>query len=572
MAAPLPELQAQAKALLLPTAFEPGAAVPAVLPGMVPSLGLADPASQEDSAKTADEGLWTRLSRVFDGSKPESEQERFPEHLLSPAQLPLEPLPGAPLWAKLDPPTKAQASVFFITEKSLSLNEGRSLSLLKDFSTPRPFKKTSADELPPAASSAFEPPNGSKHATAYGNHLYWIDPQGRLVVYSLKHKVVAAYSAGDGPVTRFAVAGTNKVFVVSGNALRRWDLDLLYARTYPDLPLEADSITAMVQGETSASDDTMTFHLPGKRFKSSGGGIYVESGRLQASLPGDDPGSVTPAGKGLYLQRTQAGTRLWRGSAATGQAEDLGAIPYKVLAVAPDPAMASIYAATPQGLVIWETGTGRHRLFPVQGLDSEGVMPTVSLDEDTVYLGAGSKVVAFQVKDLASPQMPDDSVRRWAEQNPMYVADARLHIGEFSFPIAKKAKPEPTLFQKAKAALSALLGRPRTPAPVRDLGISEKDWQALNLPANKRLLYDTLKGFSLRQHILYIGETGGGKTWIATMLAKLTGNELWMVSMNEYTRNKDLIARETFGEEGKNRTGLTASTVLRWMQEGGILV
>jgi MoxR-like ATPase len=42
--------------------------------------------------------------------------------------------------------------------------------------------------------------------------------------------------------------------------------------------------------------------------------------------------------------------------------------------------------------------------------------------------------------------------------------------------------------------------------------------------------------------------------------------------MNEYTRNKDLIARETFGEEGKNKTGLTASTVLRWMQEGGILL
>ncbi|MBI5882631.1 MAG: AAA family ATPase, partial [Elusimicrobia bacterium] len=97
-------------------------------------------------------------------------------------------------------------------------------------------------------------------------------------------------------------------------------------------------------------------------------------------------------------------------------------------------------------------------------------------------------------------------------------------------------------------------------------------WKALNLPSNKRLIYDTLKGFTLSQHILYIGETGGGKTWIASMLAKVTGNELWMVSMNEYTRNKDLIARETFGEEGKNRTGLTASTVLRWMQEGGILV
>ncbi|OGR59137.1 MAG: hypothetical protein A2X36_15175 [Elusimicrobia bacterium GWA2_69_24] len=45
-----------------------------------------------------------------------------------------------------------------------------------------------------------------------------------------------------------------------------------------------------------------------------------------------------------------------------------------------------------------------------------------------------------------------------------------------------------------------------------------------------------------------------------------------MVSMNEYTRNKDLIAHETFGEEGQGRTGLTASTVLRWMIAGGILL
>ena len=56
------------------------------------------------------------------------------------------------------------------------------------------------------------------------------------------------------------------------------------------------------------------------------------------------------------------------------------------------------------------------------------------------------------------------------------------------------------------------------------------------------------------------------------MLAKLTGNDLWMASLNEYTKNQDLIARETFGEEGKNKTGLTPSVVLQWMMNGGILL
>jgi len=60
-----------------------------------------------------------------------------------------------------------------------------------------------------------------------------------------------------------------------------------------------------------------------------------------------------------------------------------------------------------------------------------------------------------------------------------------------------------------EGAFDRLLGR-TAPAQVLDLGISEKDWKALNLPSNKRLIYDTLTGFTLNQHILYIGETGGG--------------------------------------------------------------
>ena len=53
--------------------------------------------------------------------------------------------------------------------------------------------------------------------------------------------------------------------------------------------------------------------------------------------------------------------------------------------------------------------------------------------------------------------------------------------------------------------------------------------------------YQTLKGFTLGQHVLYIGETGGGKTWMSEKLAKLIGLKLYMVTFTEYTKNQDLL-------------------------------
>ena len=249
-------------------------------------------------------------------------------------------------------------------------------------------------------------------------------------------------------------------------------------------------------------------------------------------------------------------------------ASDLGTIPFQILALTPSPSLETLYAAVPEGLVVWEVSRGRYRLFPVDGLAAPEARPSVHVSGDALFLGAGDRIHEFRRSVLADLFSPDLSVRAWSEQNPMSVRDGVLRIGDFSFPIAKKA---PAARPWYKRAFDRLLGR-TAPAQVLDLGISEKDWKALNLPSNKRLIYDTLTGFTLNQHILYIGETGGGKTWIAERVARLTGNDLWMVSMNEYTRNKDLIARETFGEEGRNKTGLTMSTVLRWMTEGGVLL
>jgi MoxR-like ATPase len=102
--------------------------------------------------------------------------------------------------------------------------------------------------------------------------------------------------------------------------------------------------------------------------------------------------------------------------------------------------------------------------------------------------------------------------------------------------------------------------------------MSDRDWAVVCLPSNKQVLYKTLKAFTLDQNVLYIGETGSGKTWLARVLAQLLGMRLWTISLTEYTKNEDLTVRTTFGEEGSNRTGLSKCSVLQWMEEGGLLL
>ncbi|MFA6029217.1 MAG: AAA family ATPase, partial [Elusimicrobiota bacterium] len=290
------------------------------------------------------------------------------------------------------------------------------------------------------------------------------------------------------------------------------------------------------------------------------------------------------AGDKFYLQKTEEGTRVWRKSWQGSDTEvaDVGLLPFAVKSVVETPERGVYLAAVEDGLLEWDSLNARYRVFAVPGLQEAAaggpITLQVTLDNketrvQKAFLTAGAKL--FQL-DIAEAKAYLDSgvskVRLWSQMNPMSIHDGALHIGDFSFPLAeKKAKPQ-SFLQRTWGGLLRALGLRKVPAAAEAMGISEKDWKAVNLPTNKKVIYDTLKAFTLRQHVLYIGETGGGKTYIAEMIAKLTGNELWMVSMNEYTRNKDLIARETFGEEGKGRTGLTASTVLRWMQEGGVLL
>ncbi|MFA6318741.1 MAG: AAA family ATPase [Elusimicrobiota bacterium] len=415
--------------------------------------------------------------------------------------------------------------------------------------------------------------------------LVWLDEQGAVRFHRFDEDKTYRVEAGKVDLIAASADGET-LHVVSGGLIKKWDLledaprdHTLTVGGAPYLVQDAVSLSAFTQ----KGDD-------GVKVVTKAGRVYATAKRVITmartdeivDLHGNLVSGVESAGNGLYLRRTSEGTILYS-AAVDGEEsllEEIGTLPFDARAVSRSPIRDVYFAVSEEGLVEYEVSNNRYMTFKVPGLSEALRSGPAGLDMrwDSMKITAGRKVFEVQVAQarefLASRSA---EIRLWAQANPMYVEGGYLHIGDFKFKIAAKTpqamtwRTPPTGLQKAWNKVKSLFSR-GMPEAVASLGISEKDWMALNLPSNKRLIYDTLKGFTLHQHILYIGETGGGKTWIATMLAKLTGNELWMVSMNEYTRNKDLIARETFGEEGKNRTGLTASTVLRWMQEGGILV
>ncbi|MFA6580129.1 MAG: hypothetical protein WCU88_13765, partial [Elusimicrobiota bacterium] len=104
---------------------------------------------------------------------------------------------------------------------------------------------------------------------------------------------------------------------------------------------------------------------------------------------------------------------------------------------------------------------------------------------------------------------PLSSVRLWSQAHPMSVSEGLLHIGDFTFPVSKKVPVEKTGFARLWDALLRRIGLRTLPADAQALGITEKEWKAVNLPTNKKAIYETLKAFTLNQHVLYVGETGG---------------------------------------------------------------
>ncbi|MBI5209859.1 MAG: AAA family ATPase [Elusimicrobia bacterium] len=587
--------------------------LPAV-PGVAPEGRLGSPGAAFTDIKEAAQGLPQGegadvrlapqvLGQVFDGAKLPAvggQSEVAGEYDLTPKE------------SYLGKPAEAALPEVDPQWRSAGASQGRKLRVraleteVKELGEDAPISKQSSDLTVVAADAAFiearlsadlqarltgrswTVPAGIKSAVSLKRNdneaVVWLDEQGTVRYHDIaKGRTFKVETPG--PVSLMAAdSDGGKLYVLAGGKLQKWDLFSFKpaAETLqvegPSLGLEAARSLAAVEYKSEK----------GVAVQTAGSRLYWINDRLIrltqkediVDLHGNLIAGVERVSEGLYLQKTADGTRIYARSYASDDPvfEEVAALPLDVKSVVRGAVRGTFFAVAPEGVVELDAAGGRYRTFKVPGLaeaaaQGGAVSLMMSAGDQTVAVAAGRKVFQLQLgeaREFLGSRAAE--VRLWSQANPMFVQGGFLHIGDFAFPVARKqAKPRPWT-ERAWAAVRRLLGREAPPAAALDMGISERDWQALNLPSNKRLIYDTLKGFSLQQHVLYIGETGGGKTWIASMLAQLTGNELWMVSMNEYTRNKDLIARETFGEEGKNKTGLTPSTVLRWMQEGGILV
>ncbi|MBI5241942.1 MAG: AAA family ATPase, partial [Elusimicrobia bacterium] len=558
--APAPEVKAETPA------SAPAALVPAA--GQEAAQTMAEAAQRKEGSS----GFFGRLARLFDGKRQAPPEPVLADHLQSPPELPLARLDRLPSWSKLVP-AAVRPQVRFQLDSLEKWGAGagavRPLTVA-DGSAGLPAQDVY--EAQGLVRKAFALPAGAGHAAIVASQLYYVDSEGRLAVRDRDSGETKTYKAASGKVERFWADpdGTDEVYAVVDKKLERWRLKSLEAVQISGDDFDASSIRQMVTGEEDASAAGFSFYFPGGRVRSSPLGVEKYLGGLRLTKDGAESSGLVAAGKGLYYRVESGKTTAWKGSASSFDTDEVGEIPYAAVSLARVGGRNALAAATAQGVVQWDLENHRYRFFPIPGLAEAAGRGDLRLQSfgDRVFLSAGSRVLELSVPRLMQEVTEVDLTRLWSENNPMFIKDGFLHIGDFTFPIARKAPIPQTWYQRLSASVRRALGRPVPPQEVTDLGISVDDWQAVNLPTNKRLIYDTLKGFTLNQHILYIGETGGGKTWIADKIAALTGNELWMVSMNEYTRNKDLIARETFGEEGKNKTGLTMSTVLRWMTEG----
>jgi len=155
-----------------------------------------------------------------------------------------------------------------------------------------------------------------------------------------------------------------------------------------------------------------------------------------------------------------------------------------------------------------------------------------------------------------------ERLQSWSRQHQLEVLSDQVRLGSVLLPRGKELEEVESTAQTSSHPTNA----------ASSTGLSEVEWALLELPSNKKILYEVLKSFQLNQHVLLIGETGTGKTWIARAVSKLLRMPLMMASLNEYTKNEDLISRITFGEEAAGRTGITKSIVLNWMEEGGVLL
>ncbi|MCX5793891.1 MAG: AAA family ATPase [Elusimicrobia bacterium] len=612
-AAPAPAVHDQAVSPIAPIQAAPGLGSPVVLqaapemtaptplgqteaaPTALGSVQTAAQTMQAPETKSAPSGLRRLFGRLFDGSAAKSAESDGDSAVSGKDSANGSDLSRAPkavfsaalaIWKAAGAPAEPELQV---KQNSGELSDvGAERDLVEDAQVQTEAVKVDLPEPVAGADKVglqrWIVTGGVKYAALVKGGVFWVDQTGNVFLYRRAAAETVRIAVAPGKLGPVTVSEDGKfVYAVVDGRLQRWELKDkdISAKSVKAEGVDASKIQALeplnAEDADSQGDGVQILTGDQRLYWAKSKLVAQSEGVEQITKNGSLRSGIVPAGRSLYTEKLAGATRVWLKPYFGNETklEDLGSLPFDVKAIVAGPSRGTYFAAVAEGILEWDTKTRRYRLFSVPGLDTAGPVARLDVDREGRVLLAGSH--SLIQAELAPAQeflaSRAAEVRLWAQDNPMYVKDGFLHIGDFTFPIGKRAAKAKPWYVRDAAAIKRILGiGSRVPAEFAELGINEKDWQALNLPTNKRLIYDTLKGFSMSQHILYIGETGGGKTWIAEKIAQLTGNELWMVSMNEYTRNKDLIARETFGEEGKNKTGLTMSTVLRWMTEGGVLL
>jgi MoxR-like ATPase len=533
-------------------------------------------------------GLFSRLKGFFDGGGP-GPRDVVEPYLLEPPMLPIPPL--------RDPWETGffQGHGRFVLKREAGLAE--QVAKERDFDAwlPGGFAEVEFKGAKPRWTfKPLEQPDGLKvevleseggevrQAAVVHDGLFVLDSQGAMVHFRRGGGKVFSVNPGNRGISDFtALPGGSRLLVVKADLLAEWDL--------------LNGTEAALRSDHLRVRDAKW--MRSGRFAAGGGWAQVRDGedlitwgvesrvvrRRRDALAFDKerPGPLAASGDRFFLERAGGSSRVWRMEVLPESLPsreplpvlELGTLPFEVRAAASSGRESAVYLAAPQGIILWDLEQGKYRLFSIPGLEAAAgsgpIGMSVTSDEggrDVLAVFAGPRVFRVEGMGVESRGAVEACENReWSEKNPMFIRGGALRIGEFSFPLAEREG------RRGLGARILSLFRRRGTRP-EGLGISEREWKALNLPTNKRLIYDTLKGFAMGQHVLFIGETGGGKTWLAERIARLTGNSLWMASLTEFTRPKDLIARETFGEDGRRGTGLSLSTVLTWMRRKGVLL
>jgi MoxR-like ATPase len=550
---------------------QPGAGAPGAGETAAPSFNKEQQAAVYDhAAKAAGAGETSAAVELEDWTA-------------APAQIPLATL--KPGW---QPAEKASAPALVQRYADLEINDPvqeKDVALTEKLAMPSAksaVKDISADEESMAFGlrERFQA-EGARQAVLAGSVMAWIDESGKVVVHDRRDHETVRIEAPMGAATKLAASQDGKsLYVVAGGHLQRWDLDAREAVVIMDEKALGGEILELnaVKGADGKNQGLDVRTPSGHVFWQPGSLGRVASGSEAITAQTGAAPSLREAGDGFYLETRGGSTRLW-GRSLTGDGAavvDLGSVPAELKSVVALADRKTVFGLTDNGFIEWDLVTGRFRRFPVNGLRSAlGARGSIDVSPDgrRVLVAAGEQL--FFADLGATPrgvEAAEADTRQWSDEHPMFIKDGQLHIGAFTFAVTPRYEaPAPERwYQKLWRRIT------RQPAPQGKMvpPVTREQWAALNLPANKKALYQTLKGFALGQNVLYIGETGGGKTWMSTMISKLIGRKLYMVSFTEYTKNQDLLFSRTFGEEGKGKTGKTLETVLQWLddKEGGILL